>query len=113
MDPLLLVYVNRLSDLLFVLARHANHQAGSPEETLVRLRAEVREGLARHGLTPEPGDTPELLRLRLNDAYLVDVRRLRERQRGGVVPLRDYARHVEELRDAYPLLGLPLELWTE
>jgi cob(I)alamin adenosyltransferase len=32
-DPLLLAYVNRLSDLLFVLARHANHQAGVVEET--------------------------------------------------------------------------------
>lgn len=32
LDPLILVYVNRLSDLLFVLARHANQQAGVPEE---------------------------------------------------------------------------------
>ena len=32
-DPLILVYLNRLSDLLFVLARHANHSAGHPEPT--------------------------------------------------------------------------------
>lgn len=31
-DPLLVVYVNRLSDLLFVLARRANQRAGAPEE---------------------------------------------------------------------------------
>jgi cob(I)alamin adenosyltransferase len=30
-DPILLRYVNRLSDLLFVLARVANHRAGVPE----------------------------------------------------------------------------------
>ena len=30
-DPVLLRYVNRLSDLLFVLARVANHRAGAPE----------------------------------------------------------------------------------
>jgi cob(I)alamin adenosyltransferase len=30
-DPLLLRYVNRLSDLLFVMARSANHRAGSLE----------------------------------------------------------------------------------
>lgn len=30
-DPVLLRYVNRLSDLLFVLARAANHRAGVPE----------------------------------------------------------------------------------
>jgi cob(I)alamin adenosyltransferase len=30
-DPVLLRYVNRLSDLLFVLARDVNHRAGTPE----------------------------------------------------------------------------------
>ena len=30
-DPVLLRYVNRLSDLLFVLARVANHRGGVPE----------------------------------------------------------------------------------
>ena len=30
-DPELLVYLNRLSDLLFVMARTANHRAGMPE----------------------------------------------------------------------------------
>jgi cob(I)alamin adenosyltransferase len=32
-DPLLLIYLNRLSDLLFVLARHVNHVSGQPEHT--------------------------------------------------------------------------------
>ena len=31
-DPTALVYLNRLSDLLFVLARHENHRSGSPED---------------------------------------------------------------------------------
>jgi cob(I)alamin adenosyltransferase len=31
-DPLLLAYLNRLSDLLFVLARHENHARGVPED---------------------------------------------------------------------------------
>jgi len=31
LDPLALVYLNRLSDLLFVLARHANAEAGRDE----------------------------------------------------------------------------------
>jgi cob(I)alamin adenosyltransferase len=30
-DPILLQYINRLSDLLFVLARSANHRKGVPE----------------------------------------------------------------------------------
>jgi cob(I)alamin adenosyltransferase len=32
LDPLVIVYVNRLSDLLFVLARHENHRGGHPED---------------------------------------------------------------------------------
>jgi cob(I)alamin adenosyltransferase len=32
LDPLIVVYVNRLSDLLFVLARHENHRSGHPED---------------------------------------------------------------------------------
>jgi hypothetical protein len=53
------------------------------------------------------------MRERLNDAYLADVRRLRERQRAGEIPLREYAGHVESLRGRYPLLGLPLSQWCE
>ena len=30
-DPVTVVYVNRLSDLLFVMARLVNHRAGVPE----------------------------------------------------------------------------------
>ena len=30
-DPIVVVYLNRLSDLLFVMARAANHRAGVPE----------------------------------------------------------------------------------
>jgi cob(I)alamin adenosyltransferase len=32
-DPAILAYLNRLSDLLFVLARHTNAQAGVPEKS--------------------------------------------------------------------------------
>jgi cob(I)alamin adenosyltransferase len=30
-EPDLLIYINRLSDLLFVMARRANQRAGTPE----------------------------------------------------------------------------------
>jgi cob(I)alamin adenosyltransferase len=30
-DPVVIVYLNRLSDLLFVMARAANHRSGLPE----------------------------------------------------------------------------------
>jgi cob(I)alamin adenosyltransferase len=30
-EPIVVVYLNRLSDLLFVMARTASHRKGSPE----------------------------------------------------------------------------------
>jgi hypothetical protein len=80
---------------------------------VVSLRPEVRRGLEAHGIEPGPGDSPESLRERLNDRYLEDVRRLRRRQAEGEIALRDYARHADELKHRYPLLGLPLPLWEE
>lgn len=80
---------------------------------VARLRPAVLEGLLRHGLTPGPDDSPASLRERLNDLYLQDVRRLKARLRSGEIAQRDYAGHVQSLKEAYPLLGLPLELWVE
>ena len=79
----------------------------------MRLRPGVLAELAARGITPNPDDTPASLRERLNDAYLEDVRRLRERQRAGEIRLRDYAGHVQKLKESYPLLGLPLDQWLE
>ncbi|PYQ18905.1 MAG: hypothetical protein DMF79_13800 [Acidobacteria bacterium] len=79
----------------------------------MRLRASVREALARHGVRVGAGDTPVVLKERLNDLYLDEVRRLKERQRAGEIPLREYAAHAQALKERYPLLGLPPETWTE
>ena len=79
----------------------------------MRLRASVREALARHGVTVEASDSPAGLKERLNDLYLEEVRRLKARQRAGEIPLREYAAHAQALKERYSLLGLPLERWTE
>jgi hypothetical protein len=80
---------------------------------VIPLRPRVREALALKGIEPAEGDTAESLKERLNDAYLVEVRRLRDRQREGEIPLRDYAAHAERLKQEFELLGLPLGLWLE
>ena len=77
------------------------------------LRAEVREALAAHGVEARADDTPPALRERLNEVYLVEVRRLKERQRAGEIPLRQYAAHVEALKARFPLLSLPLSAWVD
>lgn len=79
----------------------------------MKLRPSVLAELAARGITPNPDDTPAALRERLNDAYLEDVRRLRDRQRAGEIALHDYSRHVQQLKESYPLLGLPLDQWVE
>jgi len=79
----------------------------------VRLRASVRAALAGHGLAVADADTPAVLKERLNDLYLEGVRRLKARQRAGEIPLSDYAAQAQALKETFPLLGLPLEMWTE
>jgi hypothetical protein len=79
----------------------------------VKLRPAVVEALSRHGIRATPGDTPESLRERLNELYLEDVRRLRQRQRSGEIPLSEYAGQVEALKRLYPLLSLPVSQWVE
>jgi hypothetical protein len=73
----------------------------------------VSRALLAHGLVPSDDDTAASLRERLNDLYLDEVRRLRERQRAGEIARADYATHVQALRDLFPLLGLPVDRWTE
>lgn len=79
----------------------------------MRLRASVHDALARHGMAVEAGDSPAALKERLNDLYLDEVRRLKARQQAGEIPLPEYAAHAQALKERYPLLGLPLEKWTE
>lgn len=79
----------------------------------MKLRPAVAADLARHGIEAGPDDAPEPLRERLNDRYLEDVRRLKARQVAGEIPLKEYAAHVQTLKESYPLLGLPLSLWVE
>jgi hypothetical protein len=78
----------------------------------VRLRPAVVEALASLGVVAAD-ETPEQLRERLNERYLEEVRALKERQQAGEIPLRDYARHVQSLKERYAVLGLPVTLWAE
>jgi hypothetical protein len=79
----------------------------------VKLRTSVRDALAAHGIGAREDDDPGALRDRLNEAYLVEVRRLKDRQRAGEIPLPEYAAHVEALKRRFALLGLPARFWTE
>lgn len=78
-----------------------------------RLTEPARAALLGHGITPGAEETAADLRVRLNERYLEEVRALRERQRAGEIPIAEYALHVDALRRRFPLLGVPVERWTE
>jgi len=79
----------------------------------VRLRPAVVEALASLGIAAAADESPEQLRERLNERYLEEVRALKQRQQAGEIPLHDYARHVQALKERYAVLGLPVSLWLE
>jgi hypothetical protein len=79
----------------------------------VRLRAGVLDQLARHGLRPGPTTPLPLLRDAVRDLYRYEIRRLRSELLAGRIRKIDYAGRVIDLRNRYPVLSLPLELWLE
>jgi hypothetical protein len=76
-----------------------------------KLKAEVLEELAKHGLAPKPDTSPALLREQINDLYRFEIRRLRDRCRAGVFTTRELPARVVELRKRYLLLSIPVERW--
>jgi hypothetical protein len=72
----------------------------------------VLEELARHGLVPRSDTSPARLRDAVRDLYKYEIRRLRDALLAGRIAKVDYAGHVVALRRRYPLLSLPLDLWT-
>jgi len=78
-----------------------------------KYRKLVLDDLARHGIIPAEDTPPDLIRDYLNGLYLFEIRSLRARMKAGEIKKEDYAGHVSELRNRYPLLGLPMTLWIE
>jgi len=78
----------------------------------VSYRPEVLEELARHGLSPKPGTTPERLREQISDLYRFEIRRLRDRCRAGEFSTKELPGHVVELRQRYLLLSIPTAHWV-
>ncbi|HLG15433.1 MAG TPA: hypothetical protein VJH03_13165 [Blastocatellia bacterium] len=81
--------------------------------TRFRYKDSVLAELARHGVAPTEETTPDLVREYVNDLYVYEIRKLRDRLRNGLVRKEDYAVLVDELRRRYPILSLPIQFWTE
>ena len=74
-------------------------------------RPRVLDELARHGLRPLPDSDPQQLRDAVRDLYKYEIKRLRAELLAGRFPKNDYAARVVALRERYPILSLPTELW--
>jgi hypothetical protein len=77
-----------------------------------RYRPEVLEALARHGLAPRDGTSPQVLRDALNGLYRYEIRRLKRRLLRGEFPKERYVPMVIGLRGKYLLLSMPMAEWT-
>jgi hypothetical protein len=73
---------------------------------------QILEELARHGLRPRPTTSPQQLRDAVRDLYKYEIKRLRRDLLANRVRKADYAGLVVQLRTRYPLLSVPLPLWT-
>ena len=73
---------------------------------------EVLEELSRHGLRPLPATPPRTVRDALRDLYKYEIKRLRAELLAKRIAKADYAGRVLQLRRKYPLLSVPLQLWT-
>ena len=77
-----------------------------------RYRPEILAQLLVHGVRPAAATRPVLVFDYLNDLYRYELRRLKAaRVRGGIAAA-DYAPRVVALRRQYPLVSLPVQLWT-
>ena len=76
-------------------------------------RPRVLDELSRHGLRPLPHTPPEQLRDVVRDLYRYEIRRLRGDLLAKRFPRPEYAARVVALRERYPLLSVPVELWLE
>ena len=75
-------------------------------------KPEVLDELAAHGLRPGPDTPPQLLRNALRDLYKYEIKVLRSRLLAGAFPKDEYANRVIDLRRRYPLLSIPIQIWT-
>jgi hypothetical protein len=77
-----------------------------------RYRPEVSLQLLEHGVRPRSGTRPAVIFEFLNDLYRYELRRLRRAREQRAFPPAEYARHVVALRLKYPLVSVPVRLWT-
>jgi hypothetical protein len=78
-----------------------------------KYRERVLNELARHGIIPRSETPPEFVHDFVSGLYLIEIRALKQRMVAGEILKTDYSKRVEELRNRYPILSLPVSNWIE
>jgi hypothetical protein len=78
-----------------------------------KYREMVIHHLLSHGIRPDATTPPELVRDFINGLYLYEIRKLKSHLQNGLIAQKDYAGAVLSLRNRYPVLGIPLQFWTD
>ncbi|HVR98656.1 MAG TPA: hypothetical protein VMW27_18715 [Thermoanaerobaculia bacterium] len=83
-----------------------------------RYREAVLQELERFGIRPGPATPPARVRAFLNDLYTFELREIKVSRREaerffGPQPRELYVVRVQAVKEKYPLLSLPVEVWTE
>jgi hypothetical protein len=78
-----------------------------------KYRERVLSELASHGVIPRSDTPPELVHEFVNSIYLIEIRALKHKMLCGEILKVDYSGSVEQLRNRYPLLSLPVRYWIE
>jgi len=73
---------------------------------------EILAQLLIHGVRPLPGTRPALVFRYLSELYRYELRRLKRLREEGAIPQREYGGRVVGLRRQYPLVSVPVRLWT-
>lgn len=79
---------------------------------MFQYRPDILAKLLEHGVRPAPTTRPAFVSGFLSDLYRYELRRLKERLRRKEFPQQAYFDRVVELRLRYPLVSLPVHLWT-
>ena len=77
-----------------------------------RYRPEILAELLKHGVRPSPTTPPKLVADFVSDLYRYEIRRLKAKLRRGEMPKESYFDEVVALRRKYPLVSVPVRLWT-
>lgn len=75
-------------------------------------RPDVLRELERHGIRPNSGTRPELVRDYVRELYKYEIRRLRGRVVAREFPKSEYASRVDALRRQYLVLAVPARQFT-